>query len=211
MHEVPPKDRRAKNSATTRQVIRDVARTHFAQFGYAKSRVDDIARDSGVSPATVYSTVNGKAGLLEFWMNEWSSDPSYQAVFREIEAATQSSEIVRIAVESVRSAQSQWGDVIRVVREASAEDPFAAQALTIATQRYRDAVRLVAQRLFELDSLRAKVATPDAAADALWFYLGYRSFDVLIDENGWDESRAEQWLTEQILDTIVVRPIPMGQ
>jgi PAS domain-containing protein len=156
-----------------------------------------------VSPATVYSTVNGKAGLLEFWMNEWSSDPSYQVVFREIEAATQSSEIVRIAVDSVRSAQSRWGDVIRVVHEAAAEDPFAAQALKTATQRYRDAVRLVAQRLFDLDSLRARVGDPEVAADALWFYLGYRSFDVLVIENGWDESRAERWLTEQILDTIV--------
>lgn len=199
-------DRRTQNSDATRQAIRRAARGLFARRGYAATRVEDIAHEAQVSPATVYGSVGGKAGLLEFWMDAWTDAPALHAVYAEIAEATSSQSVVEIAVNSVRATREAWGDVIRFVREASAEDPRAARALEVATQRYRDAVMLVARRLADLGAVDGRTAQLEFTAQALWFYLGYRCFDVLVGENGWSFDQAAAWLQAQILKTIIVQP-----
>ena len=66
----------------------------------------------------------------------------------------------------------------------------------MSTARYREAMRLTAQRLHDLGSL-AEGPSVTEATDILWFYFGYSGYFTLLDDNGWDTARAELWLLAQ--------------
>ena len=55
---------RQRQKASRRARILDVARGKFQEIGYAEVKIEDIAADSDVSPATVYNYFGTKAGIL---------------------------------------------------------------------------------------------------------------------------------------------------
>lgn len=55
---------RQKQKASRRARILDVARSKFQVIGYSDVKIEDIAADSEVSPATVYNYFGTKAGIL---------------------------------------------------------------------------------------------------------------------------------------------------
>lgn len=61
-----PEDRTEKK----RRSILEVARTHFMQHGYADSGMEAIARESGVSTATLYNLFPSKRRLFEAVIEE---------------------------------------------------------------------------------------------------------------------------------------------
>lgn len=55
---------RQKQKASRRARILDAARSKFQVIGYSDVKIEDIAADSEVSPATVYNYFGTKAGIL---------------------------------------------------------------------------------------------------------------------------------------------------
>ncbi|MEM9577863.1 MAG: TetR/AcrR family transcriptional regulator [Pseudomonadota bacterium] len=55
---------RQRQKASRRARILDVAREKFQNIGFAKVKIEDIAAESDVSPATVYNYFGTKAGIL---------------------------------------------------------------------------------------------------------------------------------------------------
>lgn len=55
---------RQKQKASRRTRILNIARNRFQDVGYAEVKIEDIAADSEVSPATVYNYFGSKAGIL---------------------------------------------------------------------------------------------------------------------------------------------------
>lgn len=60
-----PRPARSARSEASRQRILDAAAACFVDFGYARTRLDDVARRAGVSRALVYNHFGGKEALLE--------------------------------------------------------------------------------------------------------------------------------------------------
>jgi AcrR family transcriptional regulator len=59
----------------------------FAENGFFQTKVEQIARLSRVSPATVYAQCGGKHGLLRSLMDSWTQAPMIAVSVQESLAA----------------------------------------------------------------------------------------------------------------------------
>ncbi len=188
--------RRQEYAEATRQAIIDAARKLFAERGYFATKVDDIAADARVAPATVYAVTGGKRGLLDELIRIWTTDPIVEATISHIDAADDPAMIIRELASASRQMREQFADVIRLLLTTAPHDSEVAEQLASATQIYRAALVPVAERLEQLEVLRSGIGIDDCV-DLLWFYFGYSSYFTLHDDNGWSYERAEQWLAAQ--------------
>ena len=188
--------RREEYAQATRQAIVDAARKLFAQRGYFAAKVDDIAAEARVAPATVYAVTGGKRGLLDELIRIWTTDPIVEATITHISASSDPVEIIRELSSVTRQMREEFADVMRLLLTTAPHDPNVAEQLHGATDAYRGAFVPIAQRLSDLGALRPDVDV-EHAVDLLWFYFGYGSLFTLHDDNGWSYERAEQWLADQ--------------
>lgn len=188
--------RRQEYAQATRQAIIDAARKLFAERGYFATKVDDIAAEARVAPATVYAVTGGKQGLLSELITTWTTDPVVEATLSRIAEATDPGQIIDEVAAASRQMREQFADVIRVMLSTAPHDPAVAGQLATATAVYRAAFAPVAERLAQLGALRPGTDAGHAV-DVLWFYFGYSSYFTLHDDNGWSYRRAERWLAGQ--------------
>lgn len=191
-----PVSRRAEYAEATRVAIVEAARLLFSRQGFVGTKVDDIAAEARVAPATVYAVAGGKRGLLRTLVDQWTQAPIVAETLTRHREIDDPDEILRRTAATVRSMREDYGDIIRLVLTTAPHHDDVAQDLEVATTRYRDAIRAVAVRLEEVGGLRADLSVAEAT-DILWFYLGYSGFFTLVDDNGWTYERSERWLAEQ--------------
>jgi AcrR family transcriptional regulator len=180
----------------------DAARRLFSQKGYYATRVEEIASEARVSPATVYTATGGKQGLLRTLIEEWSTAPVVAEARERIQKLDDPIEIMRYLAALTRGMRQEYGDIMRVVLAAAPHDATAAEGLATATTRYRGFDAFVARRLAELGALRDGLDADDAL-DILWFYLGYAGLFTLVDDNGWSYTKAEQWLCAEACNALL--------
>ena len=188
--------RREEYAQATRQAIIDAARKLFAERGYFATKVDDIAAEARVAPATVYAAGGGKRGLLDELIRIWTTDPIVEATITDIGASSDPVEIIREVSSVVRRMREEFADVMRLLLTTAPHDSNVAEQLRGATDVYRGAFVPIAQRLSDLGALRPGLDV-EQAVDLLWFYFGYASLFTLHNDNGWSYERAEQWLADQ--------------
>lgn len=194
--------RRAEYAELTRRAIIEAARELFAQRGYVRTKVDDIATRARVSPATVYAVAGGKQGLLHTLVDEWTQAPEVAEAYAAINAAETADAVLDLTAAAVRRMRGDWADVMRIVLSTATQDDNAAERLRVATERYRAAMHVVALRLCELDALKPGISVKDAV-DVLWFFFGYTGFFTLLDDNGWSAEKAERWLRDAAASNLV--------
>jgi AcrR family transcriptional regulator len=174
----------------------DAASRLFIERGFFATKVDDIAMEARVAPATVYAVTGGKQGLLAELIRTWTTDPIVEATITNIVASDDPVGIVREVASAARQMREQFEDVIRLLLTTAPYDPDVADQLGHATAVYRAAFEPVAAQLAKLGALCPGIDTAHAV-DVLWFYFGYSSFFTLHDDNGWTYERAEHWLADQ--------------
>ncbi len=190
------KSRREEYAEATRQAIRDAARKLFAERGYFATKVDDIAAEARVAPATVYAVTGGKYDLLTDLIRVWTTDPMVEAGTIQIVEMRDPVTIIRELAAGCRAMRERYADIMRVVLVTAPHDPAVAAALQKATSVYRRSFIPIAERLATLGALRAGVDIA-RAVDLFWFYFGYASYFTLHDDNGWSYEQAEHWLADQ--------------
>jgi AcrR family transcriptional regulator len=196
--------RRQEYAQATRQAIVDTARRLFAEQGYFATRVDDIAAEARVAPATVYAVTGGKQGLLNELITTWTTDPIVESTISHILASRDPVGIIRDIATASRQMREQFADIIRVMLTTAPHDGAVAKQMEKATSVYRAALVPVAERLDKLRALRRGTDVAQAV-DILWFYFGYASYFTLHDENGWSYERAERWLADQACRELLSR------
>ena len=196
MAETPKRTRRQDYAEATRQAIIDAARRLFAERGYFATKVDDIAAEARVAPATVYAVTGGKQNLLNVLITAWATDPIVEQTLSHIDTSTDSVAVIREVASASRTMREAYVDVIRVMLATAPHDAAVAEQERAATAIYRQALVPIAQRLVQLGELQPGMSAADAV-DLLWFYFGYSSYFTLHDDNGWSYERAERWLADQ--------------
>lgn len=194
--------RRADYASLTRQAILDAARRLYAENGFFATKVEDIAAEARVAPATVYAVGGGKHGLLQTLMEEWLNIPVIEATYQRLGTLGDGEAVLRATAAGTREVREKWGDVMRVALVTAPHDARVAEALAGATAAYREGFRLTARRLDEIGALKEGIDAP-AATDLLWFYFGYSSYFTLTEENKWTLRQAEQWLFEQTCSALL--------
>ncbi|MBF4768788.1 TetR/AcrR family transcriptional regulator [Nocardioides agariphilus] len=196
------RSRREQYADATKAAVVYAARQLFASQGYFATKVEEIARLSRVSPATIYAQCGGKQGLLRTLMDEWTEGPGVQAVVDAVRACESPREIIRILGNAYLAVHEDFGDVTRVVSETAPHDEEAARVLAIATQRHRHVLDLVAARLRELDGIADGLSDKDVA-DLVFYYFGRDRIGFVVTDLGWTSTRARDWIGEQLARTVL--------
>jgi AcrR family transcriptional regulator len=186
---------RKQYAEETRKSILRAARTLFAERGYVKTRVEDIATLAGVAAVTVYTSAGGKSGILQALVDIWTTSPIRSAATESIQLSQDPLQVMAIAGRIVCSMREEFADIIYAIQDAAPYNDAVATNLKIATQRYRGSCLMIAEKLESLGALRSDLSVT-RARDVLWFYFGYWSLFTLHDENEWSYADAERWLID---------------
>ena len=161
--------RRQEYAQATRQAIVEAARRLFAERGFFATKVDDIAAEARVAPATVYAVTGGKQGLLAELITTWTTDPI-------VEATIATSSPPRPGRNHPRGRLRQPADARTVRRRhpGHAHDRPArrrrGRAAGEATAVYRAALVPVAEQIAKLGALR-----PGPTSPTPWTCCGFTS------------------------------------
>jgi AcrR family transcriptional regulator len=194
--------RRQEYAEATRQAIVDAARRLFAEQGYFFTRVEDIAAEARVAPATVYTVAGGKYGLMQKLVDVWSTAPNIKATDDDILGLEDPVAIIRLVSARARGMREEYGDIMRTILATAPNDPAVATTTQVASSVYRDALTRISQRLADLGALRDGVDVT-RATDMLWLYFGYAGLFTMHDDNGWSWDQAEEWLADQAIHAVL--------
>ena len=190
--------RRAKAAATRLAVI-DAARRCFVEAGYAGATVQAIADTAGVSRATVFNAVGGKAALLKaaYDVATVGDDEPVPIPQRPAAVATRLEPDPRRAIAIYAGMIADIGErlapIYEVFRAASLSDPEV-RALWQEIQRERlKGARGFVGIIGAKGPLRADLDEA-AAGDAVWALIDASLYHRLAIERRWPKERFRAWL-----------------
>jgi AcrR family transcriptional regulator len=197
-----PQNRRDEYAETTRREVVHAARKLFAEFGYAQTTVDRIARDARVSPATVYAQCGGKEGLLGTLMDLWTTSNLVPSIIADCASVDSGPAKLRVLAKGYVAIYAESGDIIRIVTSAAASTSSAETFLKIADKRHQEALREIVQGVHKVGDLADGISVDDAVK-IIFFHFRYPQFYLAADDFGWGVDRASLWITERIESAIL--------
>lgn len=187
--------RRQDSAAETRRLLLDAAQELFTARGYRETSIADIASAAGVAVATVYTSVGGKPALLQSLLSSGVETPETSEAMDEVAHCSDAEEVIDLAAHGTRLIVERHKAMIDLIECTRRAEPVASEAAAQATATFRTALRVAAEQLSALDSLR-RDAGVDRAADVMWYFFGLESWTRLVDDCGWSWSEAEDFLTD---------------
>jgi AcrR family transcriptional regulator len=169
------------------------ARQLFAENGFFQTKVEQIAKLSRVSPATVYAQCGGKQGLLRLLMDSWTQSQVIAESYQESLAAADAVLVMQTLSAAYLQITKQWGDVIRVVIDVAPHDDECAAVLATARRRHNRNLTDICRHLEGIGALRDGV---DArlACRIITYYYGLDGLLRTRDVFGWSLERSNEWL-----------------
>jgi AcrR family transcriptional regulator len=186
-----PSSLRDRRAQLTRDEILGAARRLFAEHGYARTSVRDIAKAAGVSAQTVYDSVGPKPALVARLNDLIDREADIGGIVR---AAAQSQDPRQLAATPVRITRSileHCGDIVHALVTGAAAEPDLAAALAEGQRRHAEGVRRVVGLMAKLGHLAPGV-DPDTAADTLAALSDVRFALVLRESYGWSLDEMEE-------------------
>lgn len=205
--------RRDEQARETRQRILAAAHSLFVSNGYAATTLPAVAREAGVSAATVSVVFATKLRLLDALIkasvrgDELSAPlatrPWWQEMLREADPVRQFRLYARIA----RRIRERTADIAEIVRGAATADPeIAALRRGLRESRLQDC-RGVAEALAAKQALCAGI-TVERATDLLWMLDSAETYWMLVVERGWSPGQYEEWLAQVLIHSLLEQPEP---
>jgi AcrR family transcriptional regulator len=193
MESPPDRPRREEYADQTRAAVIAAARRLFAENGFFQTKVEQIAKLSRVSPATVYAQCGGKQGLLRSLMDSWTQAPVIVEFHRESVAAADAALVMQTLSTAYLQITEQWGDVIRVVIDVAPHDDQSGAVLATAQRRHNRNLTEICRHLEDIGALRDDV---DArlASRIITYYYGIDGLLRTREVFGWSLKRSNEWL-----------------
>ncbi|WP_374984267.1 TetR/AcrR family transcriptional regulator [Streptomyces fradiae] len=197
---------RAEKALLTRRRMLDAAARLFAERGWARTTVEDVARTAGVGVQTVYFTFGNKRALLKEVLDAAVAGdldpvatldrPWAREVLRVPDPARQ----LALQAAGARRVLERAAPALEVVRAAAGADPEIA-ALWRANVEQRHAVQA---RFAEALAAKAGGALRDghdaaSAADVALAVLGPETYGLLVSGRGWTAERWERWAADALV------------
>ncbi|MEP6863920.1 MAG: helix-turn-helix domain-containing protein [Deltaproteobacteria bacterium] len=198
---------RAEQALVTKRAIVGSAAALFGAHGYVAVSVDAIAGAAGVSRATVFTTVGGKAELLRaafraaFGAAAGAADEAMPLVerprSREVRASPTALGYLSGYAQICTAIHRHMALIYEAIREAARADPDVASLWReINEERHRGAHTIVAD-VRKRASLRAGLPVA-RAADLVWMLNDPVHYHMLVLGRGWPESRFTAWLARAL-------------
>lgn len=197
--------RREEYADQTRAAVIAAARRLFAENGFFQTKVDEIAKLSRVSPATVYAQCGGKHGLLRSLMDSWTQAPMVADSLQESLAAPDAAVVMQTLSTAYLQITKQWGDVIRVVIDVAPHDDESGAVLATAQRRHNRNLTVICHHLGDIGALRNGV---DArlASRIITYYYGIDGLLRTRDVFGWSLERSNEWLLARASAAVLRSP-----
>jgi AcrR family transcriptional regulator len=185
--------RREEYADQTRAAVIAAARRLFAENGVFQTKVEQIAKLSRVSPATVYAQCGGKQGLLRSIMDSWTQSPMVVEGLEESLASADAALVMQTLSTAYLQITKQWGDVIRVVIDVAPHDDESGAVLANAHRRHNRNLTMICRHLENIGALRDDV---DArlATRIITYYYGIDGLLRTREVFGWSLERSNEWL-----------------
>jgi len=194
--------RREEYAEATWQAVVTAARELFGEGGYSRTTVQQIARRARVSPATVYAQCGGKQGLLKTLMDAWTAGPLVLEIIQACAAARSGREKLHVLADGYVAIYQDSGDIIRIVTDAAAAAPGAAEFLETANARHLEALIEIVGQIRETGDLKKNLSDEDAAR-IIYYHFRFEQFTLVADTFGWGENRARDWIRERVEDALL--------
>jgi AcrR family transcriptional regulator len=194
--------RRDDGAAATRAAILNAARTLFLERGFATVTVPEIARSARVATQTVYASTGGKSGVLAALLQPLLDDTSAAEVSAGARATNDPRRVIALTAAGTRHVHETHREILHGLILRAPGEPAAQAAIDDAAAKCLRGLTGVADRLSELDGLRAGLDR-EQLIDKLYFFFGRRAWYDLVTDRGWTFDRAEVWLTEAACRTLL--------
>ena len=184
---------RERRARLTRDEILQSARRLFAERGYARTSVRDIARAAGVSAQTVYDSVGSKQALVARLNDLIDSEAGIAAIARAAAESADPREVAATQARVARSILEHCGDIVHALVTGAAAEPELAAVLEEGQRRHLEGARMVVGLLQRHEALRTEVEDPVESLAAL---ADVRVALVLRESYGWSLDRIEGWIAD---------------
>jgi AcrR family transcriptional regulator len=191
MSENQPSLRERKAQLTRDEILR-AARHLFAERGYARTSVREIAQVAGVSAQTVYDSVGSKQVLVSQLNDLIDTEAGIASIARGAAESEDPREVAATSARVTRSILEHCADIIHALVTGAAAEPELAAVLAEGQRRHVEGAGRVVGRMRQLEALAA--IDPDEAVDTLAAITDVRFALVLQESYGWSLDRIESWL-----------------
>jgi AcrR family transcriptional regulator len=192
---------RQAQAASTRLAILRAAARLFIELGYVPTSIEAIAEAAGVSRATVFNSVGGKATILKAAYDvalvgddapvALPDRPESRAVMARTDPAAFLDGYAGIIVD----VHGRLAPIYEAVRGAASADPEARDVWQAVVAERLGGARNVVAGVQARGGLREGL-DPVAAADAVWALNDPGLYHLLVNERGWTSSAFRDWLSE---------------
>jgi AcrR family transcriptional regulator len=183
---------RERRAQLTRDEILGAARRLFAERGYARTSVRDIAKAAGVSAQTVYDSVGSKQALVSSLNDLIDAEAGIAALARASAESEDPGEVAATNARITRSILEHCGDIIHALVTGAAAEPELAAVLVEGQRRHVEGAGRIVALLRGLDALGP--IDSDEAGETLAAITDIRFALVLQESYGWSLDRLEGWM-----------------
>jgi AcrR family transcriptional regulator len=185
--------RRERQAQQTREEILGAARRLFAERGYTRTSVRDIAEAAGVSAQTVYDSVGPKQALVARLNDVIDVEAGIPAIAAAVARLSDPTAIVATPARITRSILEHSGDVIRALTTGAAAEPELEAVLAEGQRRHVQGATTIVELLEAKEALDPSIDRR-AAAETLAAVSDIRLALVLHESYGWPLDRIERWI-----------------
>ena len=188
---------RAETAAQTRQRVLDAVYDRLRQAPAERVTVDGVAKNAGVSRATIYLVFGDRSGLFDAIGADLLERSGFVEVMRAVDDPD-----TRAAIDRFLHATTQMyarnQDVLRSLFAMAQIDPTALGGSIARMEEGRHhGMQLLARRLADEELLR-EGADATQAADLLWLMSSFAGFDLLAAGHG----RSPEKIADTFLATL---------
>jgi AcrR family transcriptional regulator len=185
---------RERQAELSRSEILLSARRLFAERGFARTSVRDIAQAAGVSSQTVYNSIGSKQAVVARLNELIDSEAGIGAIVGPIAASRDPQQLAALPARITRSMLENCGDIIHAVVTGAAAEPEIQAVLDEGHRRHLEGARTVVRLLQDMNAL-ASTADSAATSETLAAITDFRFGLVLRESYGWSLDRIEEWMT----------------
>lgn len=185
---------RERQAEFTRNEILLAARRLFAERGFTRTSVRDIARAAGVSAQTVYDSIGSKQAVVARLNDLIDSEAGIGAIVGSVAASGDPRQVAALSARITRSMLENCEDIIRALVTGAAAEPELQVVLDEGHRRHLDGARTVVGMLQTMKAL-APAAEATAMSETLAAITDFRFALLLRASYGWSLDHVEEWMT----------------
>ena len=199
-HEQPTM--RERQAEFSRNEILKAARRLFAERGFTKTTVRDIAQAAGVSAQTVYDSIGSKQAVVARLNDLIDSEAGIGAIIGPVAASRDPQQVAALSARITRAMIENCGDIIRAIVTGAAAEPEIQAVLDDGHRRHLEGARTVVGFLQGMDAL-VSTSDPAATSETLAAITDFRFALILRENYGWTLDRIEEWMTTASRDLLL--------